>query len=344
VLVETLSWELRAPSPGISDEERDFLRSRLRARGTAELLQYDHAFRAGLYGAAHPYARPSVSLRSLDRIDTDALRSWARSHIVPARSTLILAGKFEPNLVVRHIAYHTDHVASGKEEPRAIAAPSPSGRRYLIGVGRDDAPTVQLDIGFAGGSGIDRHLAARLVVSSILESKLRTLRDGMAATYGFRASYAPARAGGMWRITGETSVNRAAEVARVLQQILAELRGGPDAYRAEFVHARRKVVESLLAGSSDSAAIAQRLVQMARFDLAADFFDQLVRQIAALRLEDVDRLIRSELAADRQVFGAFGPRGAARAAIQAAREPVKLVPRPSAAPAPEPQAPEPQAP
>ena len=49
----------------------------------------------------------------MGRITQDAVMSWARSTIVPANSALVIAGKFDPALVKKHIAYNTDQISAG---------------------------------------------------------------------------------------------------------------------------------------------------------------------------------------------------------------------------------------
>lgn len=328
-LVRALALELRIPSYEFSDEERDFLKGRLRMQSRARRSSFELAFLQALYGEGHPYARPSMTEDSLDAIGTDRVKRWGRAHIVPSNATFLLAGSFDPDLMKQHIAYHTDHIDAGSDSPAPDARPVPGGSRAILGEDRADAPQVEIDVGFVGGRGVDAAYGARLVLEGILSSKLAELREQRALTYGFHASYSPRAAGGLWRLGGSAPAARAPEAARAVQRILAEMRADPRSYRAEFALARRKLVESLLASASDSSAITQRLTMLARFDLPDDYYDRLVAAIAAMRLEDVHALVVSELAPTAAVFGAFGPRPAAEATLAAAREPVELTPAPA---------------
>ena len=70
--------------------------------------------------------------------------------------------------------------------------------------------------------------------------------------------------------------------------------------------ARRRQVDALLASASDSRSIANRLEYIARFGLDDLYFDRLVKRIATLTLIDIEELVATELAANKQVTGAFG--------------------------------------
>jgi hypothetical protein len=85
------------------------------------------------------------------------------------------------------------------------------------------------------------------------------------------------------------------------------------------VLARQKVVEGLLAGTTDSGAVAERLAQMAQFDLADDYYDSLLRDVASLTLKDFHPFLGRELAVGGQVFSAFGNFDPVKAAVAGAK-------------------------
>ena len=59
---------------------------------------------------------------------------------------------------------------------------------------------------------------------------------------------------------------------------------------------------------------------MARFDLPPDHYETLANNVANLKLENIDRLVKAELGLGSQVFGAFGPTGAVASALGASKE------------------------
>lgn len=320
-LVRSLGWELRGPGYGLSDETKNYLKARLRAKSTADRVSYERDLLAAIYGEGHPYARVSMTAESVDKLHRDLVMDWARDHIVPANSVLILAGQFDDALIKEHVAYNVAHVSSGKRTVPAGPATERDAPAFIAGTETRPSPTLELDVAFQSGPGLGHNYAKRLVLQQILESRFSDLRAKQAVTYGVEVEYDPRIGGGMWRITGEVDASRADEAAKGVIQILDQLRRDPESYRAAFVLARQKVLEQLLVGGSGSLGIVERLEQAARFDLPDDFYDKVAQQVAALTLKDMPGFIAHELDANHQVFGAYGNSDAVMSALRAARSP-----------------------
>lgn len=320
LLIAVLAVELRVPGQKVSKERRAYLKERLASRRIALRTRYELDRLRALYGAQHPYARPSMTVPSVDRLNTGAVKKWARKHIVPRNTTLIVAGQFKVSLVRHHIAYRIGELSSGSDSSAVELDPSPATPAWVPGLSDNRSPTVEIDISFLGRPGLDPRYGARLVLAGVIEAKLRKLREELAASYGFSADYLPRRKHGYLRIHGEVDSRRSAEAAAAIQNILDQIYSDPESYRAEFVLARQKTISALLSQASDTRSVAKRLEMMVRFDLPDDYYDHLVRGIAQLTLDDVHQVVRSELGPQRQVFGAFGPKDAVRAAINAARD------------------------
>jgi zinc protease len=324
--VDDLIWpllvELRSPGSELSDEKKQYLRDRLRHTRLTLRTSYETELLAALYGKHHPYARPAMSADSLEGIHRDLVMKWAREHIVPRNTTLILAGQFDPQLIKRHIAYNVDQVSAGEDSVDRDAAPAERPlQQWIRGVDNRPSPTVEITVAFLGGRGLDEDHAKRLVLEEVLASQLTRLRAVHALTYGFSARFIPRRAGGEWRIFGDVDASRAGEAAREVLRALAEMRRSPEAYRSSFVLARQKVIESLLVSAADSRSVAGRLVEMARFDLDDGYYDDLASSVAALTLQPFHQFVLTEMDGRKQIFGAFGNAGAVDEAIAAASTP-----------------------
>ncbi len=305
-LISDILFELRLPGRSVSKELKKHLRSRFALRGSAEVQDFRQRMRVALFGSAHPYARNAMTLQSIESMNRDRSLGWARKHIVPRNSTFILAGNFDIEEARAWINYRVDHVDGGSDSPRISERAKSRGPAWIGGKGRENSPTVDLDVRFLGSRGIDSKYAARLVLASILGSKLAKLRQQHAITYGVSADYTMQEAGGYYQITGSVDASRAKQAGRLVQAAIDEIRKGPENYRSEFVLARRKQVNALLASSSDSRAIANRLENIARYDLSDEFYEWLVHRIARLTLDDIQKLVATELAAKQQITGAFG--------------------------------------
>jgi zinc protease len=317
--VRRLAARLRPQRWDLSDEDKRVLKSRLRLRGEQEARTYEEALASAVYGARHPYARPLISDHSVDTIHSDLIADWARSHVVPKNATLIVTGQFDLDLVKRHIAYDLDQVSAGEHTPPIDLPGHAPERTRVFGESSKPSPSIELDVLFAGGAGIDSRYGARLVLAQVLSTQLESLRGERALTYGFGATFEPRRSGGLWRISGKADAERAGEATTALLAILDTMRRDPESYRAAFVLARQKVLESLAVGDSDSAVVTSRLVMLARFGLADSFYDRVAQDVAKLTLPELHAFMIHELPAENQVFGAFGDHDAITAARAAAK-------------------------
>jgi zinc protease len=330
-LVSTVSAPVHNRNVALSARTKKILRARLRRSLAEPRRRYELDLLRALYGPNHPYARSSLTERSLAAIDADALVAWRREHAVTSNATLILAGDVDGEAVDEQLERLADDFTAGRDSPDVTARPI-TAAGFVLGAAGNREPQVQLDVAFVGGRGIDRDHALRLLVGEILDARLSALREEDALSYGFGASYAPRIAGGMWRVSGRVPAARAAEAARLLVRALDDMRSSPDAYRADFVHARRKLVEGLAGSGADSGAILERLVLIERFRLDAGFFDRLLSEIARLQIDQVHAFVTREFASGGRVFGALGPRESASAALAAARQESGRPPQPAAAP------------
>src|SRR5690606_8691905 len=110
-LIASVSSELRFPGYGLSDDQKKYLIARLSHTRVVERDAYYTDILLALYGEGHPYARSSMSAAGVKRLSHDSVEDWARTHITPKNSTLVIVGGADPDLLKRHIAYNTDQVS-----------------------------------------------------------------------------------------------------------------------------------------------------------------------------------------------------------------------------------------
>lgn len=317
-LIASVSSELRVPGYGLADDQRKYLVARLSAPRVVERDRYDTEILLALYGEGHPYARSAISAMGISHLSEDSVEDWARSHITPKNSTLVLAGTFDPALMKRHIAYNTDQVSAGSRT-RDVKTPPRTSPGFIVGISSHPSPTVELAAYFVGGRGVDADYPKRLVLEAVLDAQLFQLREQRALTYGFSARYEPRRAGGIWTISGDVDAARSAEAGPAMLQILDDMRRDPEVYRGAFVLGRQKVIESLLGNVVTSDSLADRLAFLAQFGLDDSYYDALGAAVAKLTLPELHAFLVKELAGAHQVLGAYGNAGPAKAAIDAAR-------------------------
>ena len=314
-LVGRLSSDLRVHASYNIDDWRDRQLRNLDKKRRRERSRYLEAFRGALYGPNHPYARGRLTKASVRRINGDTLAAFARKYHRAGNATLIVTGRFDPALIKKWVVYHFNHIERGTSRSKRVPPARNVVRNAIVtGFADGDSPVMEIDVGFSAPSGIDRSYAARLVLQDVLNGQLRALREELAVTYGMNASYTPRPGPGEWRIRGKVDAARSKEALEAVNRLFEKMTTDPKSYLGDFVLARRKLVEKLLSDSSSPVSVAHRLSFIAAFSLQDDFFDKLLHDVAHLKVSQVDKLIRSELAPRRRVVGLFGGRAAVSAA------------------------------
>lgn len=327
-LIHSLGLYLRAPGSWFSDEYRERLQASLRRDDEQAWLDHIAKVDGALYGSEHPYARRGPTPEALESISLDRIKSWGRSHVVPANATLVLAGQFDADLIKKHIAYQTDQVSKGSVSP-PIESPTRRWGATVATATETPMTTIRLHAAFVGAAGVDRDEARRRILREVLVERLGELRETLGVTYGFDAGYEHLAAGGQWWIGGEADAARAGEAAVAFVKILSEVRGDVEKNRRAFVLARQRVLDRLATTTATSESMLSWLSFLARFDLGDDYLLGLYREVAATTLPSFQAFVERELASDRQVLSIFGN----EAAVRAAREAKDEVPTVTVAPA-----------
>ncbi|HEX3763820.1 MAG TPA: insulinase family protein [Kofleriaceae bacterium] len=265
---------------------------------------------AATFGPEHPYTRTGVTVaRSIDALGRDALSAFRDQHYTAANATLVIAGNFDvkqAEAVVRDT--FSGWRAGHKDTPVASPPYRRSGPLY-VGVIGDDDPQVDVAILYPSPPGMAGPQAARLVLTEMLNNQMGVVRTKLGATYHAYALRDTRLAASAYRLGSAIDAPRAGEAIRAMRDGLDALRHGTD-FDVAFVQARRKVVQRLLGESTQSAELASRLGQIARFGLDASYDRTLLQQTAALSTAQVKELLARELDPAGEVVVALGDRAA----------------------------------
>jgi zinc protease len=280
------------------------------------------ALRENLFGKDHPYAGDPLTGDDIRRIGRKDCEGFRGQHYKARGATLIVSGGFEIEAMEQEIAELFSRWDGGS--PAAIAPiprPHPTkGPTWLAF--RDSSQTqVQLTIAFATGSDPEKDRAGRLVLEEMLKDRVRVARESLAATYGVQASYGTT----YLAISGVLDPDRGGEAAAALLAELTRLRSGEADLAEDFVRARRRAMAHALADSAGASDTADDLVFAATHGLSNDYFAELARDVGRLTLDDVLRLIASDLAEKRMVVLVSGRDAPVGGVLEAAGVPVELV-------------------
>jgi hypothetical protein len=252
---------------------------------------------AGDPSAARAERRATVSGLSRDQLDAFAAR-----HYRPERGVLVVAGAFDVSQMSATIeqlfggwrpgrARQADVAAATASAPPAVAALA--DREILLAQTERAHPRV-ITVYPAIAAG-ERRAAAAVLEVMVQQRLIRALRHRLAATY----HVAVAVHGDALIIDAELGGPHAARAVGVVRDALSSL--DDDRFRADFILARRKAVEQVLAHAGTAGSLIERAAKVTlsargeteRGSLDTAPADALAYEIARLRPADVHALIRT---------------------------------------------------
>jgi hypothetical protein len=124
---------------------------------------------------------------------------------------------------------------------------------------------------------------------------------------------------------GNVDAPRAGESLKAMRDGVESLRQGVN-FDVDFVRARRKLIEDMLGQSTVSGSMVQQLGEIEQFKLPPDYYDQLLKHIAAVSPAQVKLLITKELDPKNEIVVCLADRATlVRAFEEAGLEQVKIV-------------------
>ena len=284
------------------------VRQNLREQGDDDVSPSAVEFRGRLFGRRHPYAMPRPTVAELATIGASQLGAWRRAHFVPAGATLIVTGGFDGEAMHRVIEELFGGLPARPAVPRApVPPPRPGPGPTWLGVRIPTAAQVSLYVSFTARSDPRTDRAARMVLSEMVNDRLRIVREGLGASYGVRSTYIGGAAGTVLSITTGLDPARAPEAAVAVMRELTALRGNAGAEAAAFARARRRVLAQLLATSRDATTVANELEWTVRNDLGLNHLHWLPAKVAKLTPAEVAAVAAGDLDPARMVVSVDGP-------------------------------------
>ncbi|ACY14013.1 peptidase M16 domain protein [Haliangium ochraceum DSM 14365] len=276
--------------------------------------------REALYGAEHPYAHLRSPAATLAKVSVGDLDAFRERHYRLRGATLMVTGNFDGDFVLDEIRrlFSWDMRPPTPQPPPLPPVAKRASATQLAFLEDDDDSDGQTLIAMAWNTpaGFTNAHAARLVLRELLRRRMHSLREGLALTYATSVQLRTHAGPGLLTASTQVPAARTSEAYARMRELLAEVREGDIA--AEFILARRAVLQRLLAGTADSESVADQLEFEETYELARNFDDTVASEVAALRLADIRPIIINTLAPERQVTLMVGPRASVEAAYAAA--------------------------
>lgn len=278
------------------------MKYRLSSRRYRTRVAADQAVYAAIYGPDHPYTiRGAVTPKTLKEVDRDSSMDFKDDHFTAKNGTLIVAGQFDVTAAEQLIRKHFSGLRSGK----SAAIPDLSSQRApgasYTGIVTDRQPQMAVTIAYPGPTGLDAGQSTRLILAEMINIQLAEVRQTLGASYGVYSRWRTGLGPTHYAMGGDVDAPRAGVALAAMRAGIDKVRTGYDGFDADFVHARRKVMQRLLGQGDGSDAVAQRLDFLARHDLPSDYYSKLMRRVAVTRPVQVQALAQKELRPDREV-------------------------------------------
>ncbi len=311
--------------PTFPEEELE----RQRAERLTTLLQWRDepralasvAFAEALYGAEHPYGRPTLgNAASLQAVSTDDLRAFHAARFRPGDATLIVVGDVTRGSVEPLLAAAFGEWRGVTAPPAALPAARQVAAREIWIVDKPGAEQSEIRLGRIGAERLTDDYYALVVMNTILGGSFtarlnNVLREERGYSYGAFSGFdfRPAPGPFVAQAAVQTAVTDSA-LAIFVREIRGMLEPVPE---DELERARNYVALGYPQSFETVASTAGQMAEIAVYDLPLDTFDHFIDRILAVTAEDVTRVARKYLDPDRVAIIVVGDRTVIEPGIRA---------------------------
>ena len=284
-----------------------------------------------LYGKDHPYGRPlggtEVSVKSIGRSD---LQDYHRAFYRPNNAVLIVAGDVTlvsilPKLERAFADWKPGQVpnffmpeAKTFDRPGVYLVDKPGAAQSVInigqvGVSRDnpDFYAIQVMNSILGGGG-----SARLFMN---------LREDKGYTYGAYSNFSFRRGAGPFTASAGVQTGVTKESVIEFMKELNGIRGAIPISEREFEINKESIIRSFPATFETNGQVSGQLASMVTYGLPDTYFNDFTRKIAAVTMEDVNRVANRYITPDKMAIVVVGDRKVVEPGLKQLGYPITLL-------------------
>jgi len=262
--------------------------------------------------ATHPYGRQTSGTRaSLAFMIRDDLVEFHRSGFVPNNAILAVVGDFEQVEMLQSIKIHFADWQRGSRQNHRLAKPSIASGRNVVLVKKPDATQTQIRI---GNTGIDIRNPDRFALevaitvfgggfTSRLAEEVRVKRS---LTYGISSRFPSNLFGGTFVIGTFTKNETVSETIDVVLDELKKFRE-KGMTKDELQKAQNYIAGDFARDLQTPEALASQITDIELYAFPKNYLETYIQIIRNIRLEDVQRVIRTYFHLDDLVFVLVGP-------------------------------------
>ena len=268
-----------------------------------------------LYGRDHTYGHPlSGDEASLKSITPQDVRAFYDAHVRPNNAALIVVGDVRATDVVAKLEKAFAAWKPGQTPSRPASAPPPPRDRagiYLV-----DRPGSVQSVVQVAQVGVPRttpdffplQVMNRILGGATSARLYMNLRQDKGYTYGANSAFSYRRGAGPFvaqaAVQGFSTKESVVEFLKELHGI----RGGIPVSPEEIESARQAIIRGFPRGFETPEQIAANLEAVVVYELPDDYFNSYTQKIAAVTLDDLNRVAKQYLHPDRMAIVIVGDR------------------------------------
>jgi zinc protease len=280
-----------------------------------------NAFLRLIYGGEHPYGRDTKgtehSVASLGRNDAAEFHGRVCR---PGASTLIAVGDISMTELLPMLEEAFGSWALPKSPAEPFPAPPEPGSRTITLIDKPDAPQSEIRIGYPALARSSPDYFAVLLMNRILGGQFSSrinlnLRERHGYTYGARSSFMFFRQPGPFMASGAFVTEHTADSVR---ELLAEITRLHDEgiSEEELEFSRKGLSGSFALNFETSEQIAGSLQISALYGLPDDYYRTYLEKLGEVTGEDIRRVARRYLDADRMTIVVVGDAARVRGGLE----------------------------
>ena len=315
LLFGTLAECLTTPSfaPSELDKYRGQLLTHLGILETDTGYRADRAFMSALYGADHPYGRPTIGTRqTLTALDRDALGRYYRQQLDPRSIVISVVGDLKPQAIIDQLeaTLGTWQSAGDAAQRRSLSGHNPVEiQRHCVEI--PNKPQVDLILGVVGLSRRSPDYFPAMMANVIL-GRLGMMgrlgahvRDEQGLAYYVSSSLRAGFGDYPWNIVAGVAPEN---VERAIEGILGEVRRLCDepVSSEELADCKSYLIGALPLRLETNEGIAGFLLNIEEHDLGADYLERYPSLVGGVSAEDIQRVVRTYWADQSYVLALAG--------------------------------------
>ncbi len=292
---------------------------RLRAQRLAEIQRRraQPGIRASETLAHEIYADSSYGMplfgtaETIDVLSRDELVECALQHTTPSEISIVATGDLNPDTIVSLVETRLGNwKPRTRSERPSFATPRLDGTRIHI-VDRPESPQTELRMGHIGPTRTDSDYVPLQVMNSLLGGKFTSrinlnLREDLGITYGASSGFGHRRGHGPFVVSASVSTDSTGVAVEEILKELRRLQEDPVGQQ-ELDETKNYLLGVFPYTLQRIDGLANRLAEIAIYDLPLDYYDRSLQQIRDVDVDQVQSLAVKHLHPERMAVVTVGP-------------------------------------